>query len=214
MTTGKRNSERSARSKFCSPGRPPVWKRENLRRFWRAVASGLSSEAAATDLVFRVLSGSDGFGVQAECLPHSFSPSAKSITSRNLTFQEREEIALERARETGIRAIARKLGRAPSTVSREIRQNSAICGGNFDYRAITAQWHADRAARRSKPSKLAVNSALRDYVQDKLSGIVATPSAIAFEGNGDPCSVLKISGLPWRQSASSRASMRDSPPTA
>ncbi|MBD9543429.1 helix-turn-helix domain-containing protein, partial [Ensifer sp. ENS04] len=42
----------------------------------------------------------------------------------------------------GIRAIARKLGRSPSTISREIRRNSATRSGNFNYRAIAAQWHA------------------------------------------------------------------------
>lgn len=81
-----------------------------------------------------------------------------------------------------VRAIARKLGRSPSTISREIRRNSATRGGEFDYRAIAAQWHADRAARRPKASKLALNPALRDYVQDRLSGLIATPDGIAFDG--------------------------------
>ncbi len=114
--------------------------------------------------------------------PTHLSPSATALTRRSLTFSEREEIALECARGTGIRAIARKISRAPSTISREIRRNSATRGGDFDYRAITAQWHADRAARRPKPSKLMGNSALRDYVQDRLSGLIATPDGIAFDG--------------------------------
>jgi IS30 family transposase len=57
-------------------------------------------------------------------------------------------VALERARGAGVCAIARKPGRSPSTISREIRRNSATRGGDFDYRAINAQWHADRAAKR------------------------------------------------------------------
>ncbi len=114
--------------------------------------------------------------------PTHLAPSTMSLTSRKLTFSEREEIALECARGTGIRAIARKLSRSPSTVSREIRRNSATRSGDFDYRAITAQWHADRAAQRPKPSKLASNPALRDYVQDRLSGLIATPGGIAFDG--------------------------------
>ena len=40
----------------------------------------------------------------------------------------------------------------------------------LDYRASTAQWHADLRARRPKPAKLAVNAELRRYVQDRLSG--------------------------------------------
>ncbi len=50
----------------------------------------------------------------------------------------------------------------------------------LDYRATTAQWHADRAARRPKPVKLAVNLALRAYVQDRLAGVIVTP-----KGNSD-----------------------------
>ena len=114
--------------------------------------------------------------------PTHLAPSATSLTRRKLTFSEREEIALECARGTGIRAIARKLSRSPSTISREIRRNSATRSGDFDYRAITAQWHADRAAQRPKPSKLASNPALRDYVQDRLSGLIATPGGIALDG--------------------------------
>lgn len=114
--------------------------------------------------------------------PTHLAPSAPGPKSRNLLFAEREEIALERARGTGMRAIARKLGRCPSTISREIRRNSATRSGEFDYRAIAAQWHADRAARRPKASKLVLNPALRDHVQERLSGLIATPDGIAFDG--------------------------------
>jgi len=114
--------------------------------------------------------------------PTHLAPSAPLPKCRNLSFAEREEIALECVRGTGVRAIARKLGRSPSTISREIRRNPATRGGEFDYRAIAAQWHADRAARRPKASKLALNPALRDYVQDRLSGLIATPDGIVFDG--------------------------------
>jgi IS30 family transposase len=63
-----------------------------------------------------------------------------------------------------------------------MRRNSATRSGDFDYRAITAQWHADRAAQRTKSSTLASNPALRDYVQDRLLGLIATPCGIAFDG--------------------------------
>lgn len=114
--------------------------------------------------------------------PTHLAPSALPLKSRSLTFAEREEIALECARGNGVRAIARKLGRSASTISREIRRNSATRGGDFDYRALTAQWHSDRAARRPKTSKLASNPALRDYVQDRLAGRIATPEGIVFDG--------------------------------
>ncbi|MBB4581617.1 transposase InsO family protein [Rhizobium aethiopicum] len=47
MQSKNRRSARCTRSKLASHGRPPVWQRENLCRFWRAIASGLTSEDAA-----------------------------------------------------------------------------------------------------------------------------------------------------------------------
>ncbi|SEL43544.1 IS30 family transposase [Pacificibacter marinus] len=195
--TGRRKSERSIRGKLNSPGRPPVWQRENLCRFWRSVAAGHSSEVSAIKAGVSVPVGHRWFRSSGGMPPTHLSPSVTALTRRSLTFSEREEIALECARGTGIRTIARKLSRSPSTISREIRRNSATRGGDFDYHAITAQWHADRAARRPKPSKLACNSALREYVQDRLSGLIATPDGIAFDG---PVVVWKGRSAVHRQS--------------
>jgi transposase-like protein len=103
-------------------------------------------------------------------------------SGRYLLFAEREEIAILRARGCGVREIARQLGRSPSTISRELRRNAATRGGGLEYRASTAQWHADRRARRPKPAKLAVNTELRRYVQDRLSGAVQPPDGIAVAG--------------------------------
>ena len=180
--TGRRKSERSTRVKLSSPGRPPIWQRKNLCRFWRSVAAGHSSEVSAVEAGVSGPVGIRWFRSSGGMPPSHLAPSAMSLTSRKLTFSEREEIALECAKGTGVRAIARKLSRFPSTISREIRRNSATRGGDFDYRAITAQWHADRAAHRPKPCKLACNPALREYVQDRLSGLIATPGDIAFDG--------------------------------
>lgn len=135
--------------------------------------------------------------------PTHLSSSAAPLTSRSLTFREREDIALECARGTGVRAIARKLGRSPSTISREIRRNSATRGGDFDYRAITAQWYADRAARRPKAGKLATNPALRDYVQDRLAGLIAMPDGIPsmvppWYGKDDERFIGKVGAGPQR----------------
>ncbi len=79
---------------------------------------------------------------------------------------------------------ARSLGtrRSASRISRERRLNAATRGGVLDYRAITAQRHAERAARRKNPAKLAVNAASRTYVQDRLAGLVVTPSGAAVPG--------------------------------
>ena len=71
-----------------------------------------------------------------------------------------------------MRSIAREIGRSPSTVSRELRRNAATRGGKLEYRASVAQWKADLVAQRPKPFKLVENPRLRDYVQDRLSGVV------------------------------------------
>jgi IS30 family transposase len=114
--------------------------------------------------------------------PTTLAPSSKPPSERYLSFAEREEIARWRAQGSGVREIARRLGRAASTISRELRRNAATRGGGLEYRATAAQWHAERAARRPKPAKLAVNAALRNYVRERLAGVVAAPGGAAVRG--------------------------------
>jgi IS30 family transposase len=114
--------------------------------------------------------------------PATLAPAAKPPSGRYLSFADREEIALGRAQGHGVREIARRLGRSASTISRELRRNAATRGGGLEYRATTAQWHAERAARRPKPAKLAVNAVLRSYVQDRLAGVVVAPGGAAVPG--------------------------------
>jgi len=66
--------------------------------------------------------------------------------------------------------IARRLGRAPSTISRELQRNAAIGRGRVEYRASTAQRHAERRAQRPKPAKLAVNPDLRVAFGSQFKG--------------------------------------------
>ncbi len=115
-------------------------------------------------------------------IPFHFSQSSKPWPGRYLSFAEREEIAILRVQEHGVRAIARKLGRAPSTISRELRRNAATRSGGLEYRATTAQWHADRSLRRPKPAKLVRNKALHQYVQDRLAGAVTAPDGVKING--------------------------------
>ena len=60
------------------------------------------------------------------------------LSGRYLSFREREEIAILKAQGTGVREIARQLGRSPSTISRELRRNAATRGGKLEYRASVA----------------------------------------------------------------------------
>jgi len=81
-----------------------------------------------------------------------------------------------------MREIARGMGRSPATISREMRRNAATRSGGLAYRATTAQWHADRAARRPKSAKLAQNARLQAYVQERLAGRVAGEDGQAVVG--------------------------------
>ncbi|TPV21420.1 IS30 family transposase [Arthrobacter agilis] len=100
---------------------------------------------------------------------------APTLSGRYLSSSDREDIALWRAQGSGVREIARRLGRSPSTISRELRRNASTRTYRLDYRASTAQWHAERRARRPKVAKLVMNQRLRDFVSEKLSGHVRTP---------------------------------------
>jgi IS30 family transposase len=104
------------------------------------------------------------------------------LSGRYLSLAEREEIAVLKAKGSGVREIARQLRRSPSTISRELRRNAATRPGSSGYRAVTAQWHADRRARRPKVAKLATNDKLRDYVQDRLGGEIAKPDGSHVSG--------------------------------
>jgi IS30 family transposase len=94
------------------------------------------------------------------------------VTGRYLSFEEREEIALLRTKGAGVREIARRMSRSPSTISRELRRNAATRAGKLEYRASVAQWKAELVARRPKTAKLVANELLREYVQERLSGEV------------------------------------------
>jgi IS30 family transposase len=114
--------------------------------------------------------------------PAMFRSSAKPLSGRYLSPVEREEIALLRIQGHSMQEIGRRLGRSASTISRELRRNAATRSGGLEYRATTAQWHAERSARRPKPTKLALNATLRTYVEERLAGIVVAPSGIPVPG--------------------------------
>ena len=157
----------TGRSPMKSPG-APSHRREIEREFWKQIATGITSEAAAAAVDVSQAVGGRWFRHGGGMPPMDLGPA----TGRYLSFAEREEIALLRAKGYGVRSIAREIGRSPSTVSRELRRNAATRGGKLEYRASVAQWKADLVAQRPKPCKLVENPRLRDYVQDRLSGVV------------------------------------------
>src|SRR5918997_2210780 len=121
---------------------------QHLRRgFWRGVREGLSTVAAAKRAG---VSADRGFRWFGECGGVSPVGLAEPI-GRYLSLSEREEISRGLAAEMSFRAIARQLGRAVATISREVDQNTA---DGQQYRAVAAHVAAERRARRPKPRKL------------------------------------------------------------
>lgn len=91
-------------------------------------------------------------------------PRARTRRENSLRLEEREEISRGLVGRLSLRAIACGLGRAVSSVSREVARN----GGREDYRAAGAEERAQRAALRPKPCLLARRRRLRDVVARKL----------------------------------------------
>jgi len=92
-------------------------------------------------------------------------PAPRKRSVRHLSLLEREEISRGVARGESLRTIASRLGRAVSTISREVARND----GRLRYRAHRADRAAWQRARRPQVCKLAANTALRHVVEDKLA---------------------------------------------
>jgi IS30 family transposase len=103
-----------------------------------------------------------------------FRPAQRNRSVVALTLAEREEISRALAEGGSLRWIASKLGRAPSTISRELARN----GGREAYRATQADDAAWERAHRAKPCKLVQNRSLAKIVSDKLR-LLWSPEQIA-----------------------------------
>jgi len=101
-------------------------------------------------------------------------PPRRTRAATALTLPEREEISRAMAEGQSIRSIAARLGRAASTVSRELSRN----GGRAAYRASEADIAAWARALRPKCCKLAKDRALAQIVTDKLR-LLWSPEQIA-----------------------------------
>ena len=127
-----------------------VWDWRQAGELTRSIARRLGRNGSSIRRVFE-----DAGGVR---------PARRRRTTRHLLLVEREEISRGVAGGEPLRSIARRLGRAPSTVSREVARN----GGRRRYRAHRADRAAWSRARRPKACKLATNRPLRAEVEDKL----------------------------------------------
>src|SRR5512144_2455568 len=97
MAGRKRASDRAGRPAMRSPGRPPVGRLEHRQRFWRAIARGLSSEDAAAEAGVSGPVGVRWFREGGGMPSVTLAPAS----GRYLSFAEREEIAILRARVRG-----------------------------------------------------------------------------------------------------------------
>jgi len=169
--------ELTGRSAMISPGAPKT-RRSIEREFWKRIAGGVSSEDAAVAVGVSSAVGARWFR-QGGGMP---TITLTDPGGRYLSFAEREEIALLRAEKHGVREIARRLGRDPATISRELRRNAATRGGKLEYRASVAQWKAELMARRPKEAKLVTNTRLHEWVQERLDGSVTLPDGTVIDG--------------------------------
>jgi len=213
MVRRQQMADRALRPAMRSPGRP-IPARHVEREFWRLIAQGKRTEEAAAGVGVSVPVGSRWFRHAGGMTPL---PLAEP-SGRYLSFAEREELALLRARGLGVRAIAREMGRDPATISRELRRNAATRNGKVEYRATVAQWKAQTAAKRPKPSKLATNPRLREYVRERLSGGLkqadgtASPGpATSWKGLNKPHRADRRWATAWSPEQISRRLMVDFP---
>src|ERR1700691_4757199 len=174
-------ADRALRPPMRSPGRPEP-SRAVQREFWRLIAGGMTTVEAAESVGVSWPVGSRWFRHAGGMPPLSLA----EPTGRYLSFAEREEIAVLRAQEVGVREIARRIGRDPGTISRELRRNAATRSGKQVYRVLVAQWKAQQAAKRPKSAKLAGNDRVREYVQERLSGSVRRVGGVAVTGPRTP----------------------------
>ena len=140
-----------------------------IARFWEQVPCCASVEAAATRAGISFATARRVFAQAGGVRPRLKEPSG-----RYLSFRERELIAVWRAERAGVREIARRLGRDPATVSRELARNGRSQSrgpGRLvpqPYLASVAQDRAERAAQRPKKRKLASSPRLAKAVRRKL----------------------------------------------
>jgi len=137
--------------RFTELEKAEVWDRWKAGESMRSIARRLGRQHASVRTMIE-----DAGGVR---------PVARRRCDRHLSVVEREEISRGVAAGVSIRKIAGRLGRAPSTVSREVTRN----GGRSRYRALGADRAAWQRARRPKRGKLVENVELRGVVEEKLA---------------------------------------------
>ena len=128
-----------------------VWERRKAGELTRSIARRLGRDGSSIRRLFE-----DAGGVR---------PAPRTRSVRHLSLREREEISRGIAAGESLRVMAGRLGRAVSTVSRELARS----GGRLRYRAHRADQAAWQRARRPQRCKLATNPMLRQVVEAQLA---------------------------------------------
>ncbi len=135
---------------YSAAQRAEIWDRWRRGESMSSIGRRFDRESSS---VFSVLSPSGGIR-----------PAERRRSARALSLAEREEVSRGLVGGQSLRAIASQLGRAPSTISREVGRN----GGRDRYRATGSDQAAWARALRPKPCKLACHPHLRRTVSAKL----------------------------------------------
>ena len=157
----------------ANSGRYPKLTRQERRRIIGLVADGMRAVdvarevARSTRCVYRVIRDAGGVARRMEWDP----------SSARLSATEREEIRSGLDAGRSFRAIAGRVGRAPSTISREVNAN----GGRSKYRGWRAHRRANDLARRPKVAKLARCPRLRAQVESWLEAELWSPTQISAQ---------------------------------
>ena len=196
MTRRRRRSDRSGRAPLFSPGRPVVAGRDERRRFWAAIAAGMASEDAAVQVGMSQAVGTRLFreagGMPPAMFGHQRSRCPAGIS--HLRSGKRSHFFACKAAPCG------RFGADSDEQLQRFRgscANAATRSGSLEYRATTAQWHAERSARRPKQAKLALNATLRTYVEERLAGVVVAPGGAPVPGPA-----VRWTGPAWTAEAS------------
>ncbi|MEV8517623.1 helix-turn-helix domain-containing protein [Dactylosporangium sp. NPDC051484] len=132
-----------------SPGRPSVAWREDRVAFWAAIRRGAVTEDAAAAAGVSPPVGFRWFRHAGGVNPGL----PATVSGRFLSFGEREAFALLRAQGKGVREIARRIGRDPSTISRELGRNGLLVETLVEAGFTVIPINPDLVARRRGPAR-------------------------------------------------------------
>jgi len=172
-------------------------RRNERRRFWAAIAAAWQVRTLRLRPVCRRLSEQDGSGRQAACHQRCLDDRRSRSPGDICRLRNGRSLRSYVCR-------ARECGRSPGRWGGQRRRSRGSCDA-MPRRAAGPGLSGNHSAvacgpgrSAPKPAKLAINAALRAYVQDRLAGVVVTPRGAAVPG---PAGVLERS--PTRTSAGS-----------